>query len=119
GIPWIVGSAGHPGLLVAIADRGRLDIEASGDSGRHWHLASRITAGSAGYASVGWFEPLDAGHWVVRAPGEVIATSDAARPWQVSRSAAGPRGGPFWFTSPSHGYARGSGGVTLATSDGG
>jgi photosystem II stability/assembly factor-like uncharacterized protein len=115
GTPWMVGSE----LLVAVADQTGLTIEASADGGRSWHLASRVPAGALRYISTGWFEPVDAGHWVISAPGELIETSDAGRIWHVIRTTSGPKGGPFWFTSIGHGYARGSGGVTLATSNSG
>jgi photosystem II stability/assembly factor-like uncharacterized protein len=71
------------------------------------------------YPETARFEPVDAGHWVVSEPGRVLQTADAGRTWRASSPAATLAGGPFWFTSPGHGYAQGSGGVTLTTSDGG
>jgi len=115
GIPWIAGSQ----LLVAVADQAGLIIEASADGGRSWHLASQVAAGQLRYISTGWFQPVDASHWVISAPGELIETSDTGRTWHVIRTASAPKGGPFWFTSAGHGYARGSAGVTVATSNGG
>lgn len=117
GITWITGSAGRTELLVAVKGPAGLDIETSVDGGQSWHLASRV-ASALGYGHI-WFEPVNAGHWVVSAPGEVMRTSDAGRTWRVIRFNSTLTGGPFWFTSVNKGYARGSADVTLATSDGG
>jgi photosystem II stability/assembly factor-like uncharacterized protein len=117
GMPWIVRSEGRTSLVVAVAGLTGLDIEASTDGGRSWHAAGGPVVATP-RPQPSWFEPIDADHWVVSAPGEVIQTSDAGLTWHRIPSAA-TNGGPFWYTSPSQGYVRGSAGVTLATSDGG
>jgi photosystem II stability/assembly factor-like uncharacterized protein len=119
GIPWITASDGRADLLVAVADPAGLEIDASGDGGQSWHIDSEVHLDKRGFPETGWFEPVDASHWIVSAPGRVLQTSDAGHAWRVSSLAATLTGGPFWFTSLSRGYSRSSGGVTLATSDGG
>ena len=115
GMPRIVGSE----LLVAVGDRyfrPSLDIEASSDGGQSWHLASRV---SSLFASPSTFQPVDASHWVVYAPGGLMQTSDAGRTWQAVGEGAAVTGGPFWFTSPARGYARAPDGTVLSTADAG
>jgi photosystem II stability/assembly factor-like uncharacterized protein len=118
GRPWVVGSE----LLVAVRDPSLpagLDIETSSDGGQSWRLTSRVSLTAARYASPSWFQPVDASHWVVDAPGEVINTSDAGRTWSTVGRGTGPMSGSFWFSSPSLGYARAPGGGVRVTRDGG
>ena len=121
GAPRIVNSpAGAEILLPVAVGASGLVVEKSADAGRTWHLAGRLTTGAAPGASTpaAWFDPVDASHWVVSAPGRLIETADAGRTWTSTRTAVSLPGAPASFTGPGRGFVQGTGRVAaLATSD--
>jgi len=126
GVPRIVAAAGAHVVLVPVrAGASTLVIEKSADGGRTWHIASQLPASqSASLAAsngdaASWFQPVSGHDWLVTAPGEIIATTDAGRTWRAAPSPAG-LAGPSSFTSLTRGFLQGSGSVAaLATDDGG
>jgi photosystem II stability/assembly factor-like uncharacterized protein len=101
----------------------RLVIERSTDGGRTWQVASSVSTGlppANGSPAPIWFDPIDASHWVISAPGELVETADAGASWTTVTTPVSLPGAPASFTSLGQGFVQGTGlAAALATTDGG
>jgi photosystem II stability/assembly factor-like uncharacterized protein len=124
GPPRVVASGLDAAVLVPVMiGSSRLVIERSADGGRTWHIASSVSTGlpsGNGRPAPTWFDPIDASHWVISAPGELIETADAGASWTTMTTPVSLPGAPISFRSLSQGFVQGTGlAVALATADGG
>jgi photosystem II stability/assembly factor-like uncharacterized protein len=124
GPPRVVPSGLDATVLVPVEiGPSRLVIERSTDGGRTWQIASSVSTGlpsANDRPAPTWFDPIDASHWVISAPGELVETADAGASWTTVTTPVSLPGAPASFNSLSQGFVQGTGlAVALATTDGG
>ena len=98
-------------LVPVSVGRSGLVIERSTDGGRTWQIAGRVQLGGRhrDEAPGWWFDPIDAMHWVISAPGSLIETADGGQQWTYTGSAMNLPAAPISFINLSHGFMQGTG----------
>jgi photosystem II stability/assembly factor-like uncharacterized protein len=124
GAPRVVPSGLDAAVLVPVEiGPSRLVIERSTDGGQTWQIASSVSTGlpaANGRPAPTWFDPIDASHWVISAPGELVETANAGKSWSTVTTPVSLPGAPASFASLGQGFVQGTGlAVALATTDGG
>jgi len=116
-----VSGTGAAVVLVPVSTGSGLVIERSADAGRTWYVAGRVQAGlDSDTEARDWFTVIDARHWVVSGPAELIETADGGRTWRVAGYPSAAPGSPASFLSLRRGFVRSYGSVVArATGDGG
>ncbi len=91
--------------------RSGLVIERSADGGRTWQIAGRVQLDGRhrNEAPGWWFDPVDAKHWVISAPGNLIETADGGKRWTYIGSAMNLPAAPISFFDLAHGFLQGTG----------
>jgi photosystem II stability/assembly factor-like uncharacterized protein len=116
-----VSGAGRTVVLVPVTTVSALVIEKSANDGRIWQVASRVhDALESDSEPRDWFSVIDARHWVLSGPAELIETSNAGHTWRTAGYPSGAPGSPASFLSLRRGFVRSYGGlVARVTSNGG